>query len=201
MHVSCGKSWDDCEVLAVDPDTGRPVADGVTGELWLTGSNIAQGYWNQPEETALNFQAQIEQGGAFYLRTGDLGFMDQGEVYVTGRLKDLIFCAAATFIRTILNWLPRKRIARYDLIAGRLSPVKRRTAKLWYWCRKSSVRNCAGSTLTKYSPRYARHTGMISRFRPTSWCWSSRAACPRPPAARFAAAPARRRWRPENCRL
>jgi thioester reductase-like protein len=90
MHVSCGKSWDDCEVLAVDPDTCRPVPDGVTGELWLTGSNIAQGYWNQPEQTALYFQAQIEQDGPFYLRTGDLGFMDQGEIYVTGRLKDLI---------------------------------------------------------------------------------------------------------------
>jgi thioester reductase-like protein len=89
-HVSCGRSWDDCEVLVVDPNTRRPLADGVTGELWLTGSNIAQGYWNQPEETSLYFQAQLEQGGSTYLRTGDLGFVDQGEVYVTGRLKDLI---------------------------------------------------------------------------------------------------------------
>ncbi len=89
-HVSCGKTWGDCEVLAVDPNMSRPVADGVVGELWLKGSHVAQGYWNQREETSLNFQAQLEQGGAFYLRTGDLGFMDQGEVYVTGRLKDLI---------------------------------------------------------------------------------------------------------------
>jgi thioester reductase-like protein len=89
-HVSCGRSWDDCTVLAVDPDTRQPVADGVTGELWLTGSNIAQGYWSQPEQTELYFQAQLKQGGVPYLRTGDLGFVDQGEVYVTGRLKDLI---------------------------------------------------------------------------------------------------------------
>ncbi|WP_333873041.1 thioester reductase domain-containing protein [Methylobacter sp.] len=89
-HVSSGKSWGDCEVLAVDPNTRRPVPDGVTGELWLTGSHVAQGYWNQPEQTALYFQAQLEHGGAPYLRTGDLGFMDQGEIYVTGRLKDLI---------------------------------------------------------------------------------------------------------------
>jgi thioester reductase-like protein len=89
-HVSCGKTWGDCEVLAVDPAMSRPVADGVVGELWLKGSHVAQGYWNQPEETSLNFQAQLEQGGACYLRTGDLGFVDQGEVYVTGRLKDLI---------------------------------------------------------------------------------------------------------------
>ncbi|MGZ4976964.1 MAG: SDR family NAD(P)-dependent oxidoreductase, partial [Methylobacter sp.] len=89
-HVSCGKAWGDCEVLAVDPDTRRPVADQVVGELWLKGSHVAQGYWNRPEETSRYFQARLEHGGAAYLRTGDLGFVDRGEVYVTGRLKDLI---------------------------------------------------------------------------------------------------------------
>jgi len=89
-HVSCGKAWDDCKVLAVDPDSRRPLPDGVIGELWLSGSNIAQGYWNQPEQTAASFGAQLEQGGPAYFRSGDLGFIDQGEVYVTGRLKDLI---------------------------------------------------------------------------------------------------------------
>jgi thioester reductase-like protein len=89
-HVSCGKTWDDCTVLAVDPETLRPLPDGTTGELWLTGSNIAQGYWNQPEQTAAAFQAQLEANGQYYFRTGDLGFIDNDEVYVTGRLKDLI---------------------------------------------------------------------------------------------------------------
>ncbi|MGZ5026942.1 MAG: beta-ketoacyl synthase N-terminal-like domain-containing protein, partial [Methylobacter sp.] len=89
-HVSCGKTWGNCEVLAVDPDTRQPLTDGVTGELWLKGSHVAQGYWNRPEETSRYFQARLEHGGEPYLRTGDLGFIDQGEIYVTGRLKDLI---------------------------------------------------------------------------------------------------------------
>ncbi|MGZ5049882.1 MAG: thioester reductase domain-containing protein [Methylobacter sp.] len=89
-HVSCGQTWGDCSVTVVDPDTSRPLPDGATGELWLTGSHIAQGYWNQPEQTKALFQAQLEPGGPYYFRTGDLGFIDHDEIYVTGRLKDLI---------------------------------------------------------------------------------------------------------------
>lgn len=89
-HVSCGQTWGDCSVIVVDPDTCRPLPDGVTGELWLSGSNIAQGYWNRPEQTKALFQARLEPGGSGYFRTGDLGFIAQDEIYVTGRLKDLI---------------------------------------------------------------------------------------------------------------
>jgi acyl-CoA synthetase (AMP-forming)/AMP-acid ligase II len=61
------------------------------GEIWLSGSSIAAGYWARPEETAQTFQALIsDTGEGPFLRTGDLGFVSDGELFVAGRLKDLI---------------------------------------------------------------------------------------------------------------
>jgi acyl-CoA synthetase (AMP-forming)/AMP-acid ligase II len=61
------------------------------GEIWVSGGSIAQGYWNQPDETQRVFQAFLtDTGEGPFLRTGDLGFVDNGELFVTGRIKDLI---------------------------------------------------------------------------------------------------------------
>jgi 8-amino-7-oxononanoate synthase len=89
--ASCGYPGDDQEVLAVHPETRRPCPPGTVGEIWVRGPSIAQGYWNRPEQTARTFHARLEGGGPErYLRTEDLGFVADGAVYVTGRLKDLI---------------------------------------------------------------------------------------------------------------
>ena len=79
------------ETLIVDPVTFRPCAPGESGEIWLSGPNIAQGYWNRPHETADTFHARLEgaQEGSF-LRTGDIGFLHDGELFVAGRLKEVI---------------------------------------------------------------------------------------------------------------
>ncbi|SDA33917.1 Acyl-CoA synthetase (AMP-forming)/AMP-acid ligase II [Methylobacterium sp. UNC378MF] len=71
----------------VDPRSGLPCPAGTVGEIWLSGPCIARGYWRNPEATRATF---VTRDGARWLRTGDLGFLDGGELFVTGRLKDLI---------------------------------------------------------------------------------------------------------------
>lgn len=90
--VSCGRPLAGCEVQVIDPQSCEPVAAGAVGELWVRSPGVAQGYWNKPELSHQVFHARLKQApqGPDYLRTGDLGFMRDGEVFVTGRIKDLI---------------------------------------------------------------------------------------------------------------
>ncbi|MDH2390770.1 fatty acyl-AMP ligase [Streptomyces sp. HNM0663] len=90
--VSCGRPQG-CEVAVVDPDTGRRLPAGQVGEVWLRGESIARGYWNRPLENAHAFHAVTEDGDEGYLRTGDLGALAGGELYVTGRIKDIMIVA------------------------------------------------------------------------------------------------------------
>ncbi|ASS75463.1 hypothetical protein CIG75_11070 [Tumebacillus algifaecis] len=79
------------QIAIVNPDTRITCAEDEVGEIWVSGPSVAQGYWNRPTQTAETFAAYLEQDGAGpFLRTGDLGFVHEGELYVTGRLKDLI---------------------------------------------------------------------------------------------------------------
>lgn len=88
--VSCGTPLLDTTVRIVDEHTGRRCPDGQIGEIWLASPSVAQGYWNKPEESERDFGARIENEEGPFLRTGDLGFIDDGEIFVTGRIKDLI---------------------------------------------------------------------------------------------------------------
>ena len=85
--MSCGTSQPDHAVLIADPHTLAELADNHVGELWATGPSIAHGYWRNPEASARTF---VQHAGRTWLRTGDLGFIRDGEVYITGRLKDLL---------------------------------------------------------------------------------------------------------------
>ena len=89
--VSCGTSLVNQKIAIANPETLVSCQPGEVGEIWVSGSSIAQGYWRQPEITAATFDAYLKdtQEGPF-LRTGDLGFLDQGELFFTGRLKDMI---------------------------------------------------------------------------------------------------------------
>ncbi|MDF5724778.1 MAG: SDR family NAD(P)-dependent oxidoreductase, partial [Rhizonema sp. PD37] len=89
--VSCGQSHPDQKVLVVDPASFTSCADKQVGEIWVSGQSVAQGYWNRSEQTKEAFQAYLADGktGPF-LRTGDLGFLWNDELFITGRLKDLI---------------------------------------------------------------------------------------------------------------
>lgn len=89
--VGCGFARFDQQILIVDPQALVPRPDGEVGEIWTSGPSVAQGYWNRPEESQRIFKAQLADGGkGSFLRTGDLGFMRDGELYITGRRKDLI---------------------------------------------------------------------------------------------------------------
>ena len=89
--VGCGQDLPDQKIVIADPETLTAWPPGAVGEIWVRGPSVAQGYWNQPEATARTFQARLrESDEGPFLRTGDLGFMLDGELYVTGRIKDLI---------------------------------------------------------------------------------------------------------------
>lgn len=92
--VGSGHVFGDHECRIVDPQTRLPSAPGVIGEIWVAGPSVVSGYWRRPEDTVETFGAKLATaegpGDRTYLRTGDLGFFDGGELYVTGRRKDLI---------------------------------------------------------------------------------------------------------------
>jgi 8-amino-7-oxononanoate synthase len=81
----------DEEVLIVHPETRRQLSDDQIGEIWINSPSCGRGYWERPVETRETFEARLKpDNGKIYLRSGDLGFMDRGELFVTGRLKDMI---------------------------------------------------------------------------------------------------------------
>ena len=88
--VGCGRPVEAGTVAIVDAGTSRRLADGEIGEVWVRGALVAAGYWRRPEETVRTFQATLPDDEAMYLRTGDLGALHEGQLYVMGRLKDLI---------------------------------------------------------------------------------------------------------------
>ncbi len=89
--ISCGHNQSDQKIWIVNPETLRPSNPGEVGEIWMSGPSVARGYWNKPLETELTFNAQLSNGEeGKYLRTGDLGFENNGEFYITGRIKNLI---------------------------------------------------------------------------------------------------------------
>ncbi|MFT7835794.1 amino acid adenylation domain-containing protein [Saccharothrix sp. BKS2] len=88
--VSSGNIASGHEVAVVDGRTGTPVRDGGVGELWVSGPSVAAGYWDDPDATAAVFGARLPGDPKPYLRTGDLGFVHDGHLYVTGRVKELV---------------------------------------------------------------------------------------------------------------
>jgi acyl transferase domain-containing protein/acyl-CoA synthetase (AMP-forming)/AMP-acid ligase II/acyl carrier protein len=103
--VSCGHSWLDQEIAIVDPESLIKLGDSQVGEIWVAGSNIAQGYWQQPDASERAFGGYIaETGEGPFLRTGDLGFLKNGELYINGRLKDLIIIRGRNYYPQDIEW-------------------------------------------------------------------------------------------------
>lgn len=89
--VGVGRGWKDQEIIIVDPATCLQCEDQIVGEVWTRGDSIPKGYWKKPEITEKVFRGHIADTGAGpYLRTGDLGFMEGSELFISGRIKDLI---------------------------------------------------------------------------------------------------------------
>lgn len=89
--VSCGVAVGDLRIAITDVASLRPAEPGRIGEIWAAGASVAKGYWNQPEQSQQTFAAQRGDGReGDFLRTGDLGFVCEGELFVVGRLDDLL---------------------------------------------------------------------------------------------------------------
>ena len=103
--VGCGEPLEDTHVRIVHPTTHVECPPSVVGEVWLTGAGIGAGYWGKPEATDTTFHAALAGSGEGpYLRTGDLGFLHRGELFLTGRLKDLIIVRGRNYYPHDLEW-------------------------------------------------------------------------------------------------
>ena len=81
----------DVKIAIVDPERAVRSAPDQVGEIWISGNSVAIGYWNRSQETEHTYKAYLEDTGEGpFLRTGDLGFLWRGNLFVTGRIKDLI---------------------------------------------------------------------------------------------------------------
>lgn len=118
--IGCGRDLLDETVTIVDPETSRPCAAGQVGEVWVAGSNVCSGYWNNPEETANVFGARVADADGTSrpcLRTGDLGFMHDGQLFIVGRRKDVIIIRGRNYWpqdleRTATRCHPSLRVGR-----------------------------------------------------------------------------------------
>ena len=93
--VSSGRPGPGMNVVIADPERHRALPQGEVGEIWVAGDSVAKGYWRNAVATRETFRATLEDGSGEhgvtrFLRTGDLGFLRDGELFVTGRLKDLM---------------------------------------------------------------------------------------------------------------
>ncbi len=88
--VGCGRPIHGHEIAIVNPETYQRCEPDRVGEIWVSGPTIAQGYWGRPQETAETFQAYLATGEGPFMRTGDLGVLEDENLFVTGRRKDLI---------------------------------------------------------------------------------------------------------------
>ena len=89
--VSVGRAVAGGEIAIVDPERQVRLDDGAVGEIWVHNESVARGYWNRPEETQATFGARLDGSSVpGWLRTGDLGFVEGGQLYVSGRLKELL---------------------------------------------------------------------------------------------------------------
>lgn len=88
--VSVGKMLEGTKVIIVDPNTNKKCKENEIGELWVQSDSIGKGYWNMPEETERTFKGLIDGEKGYFLKTGDWGIVSEGELYITGRIKEMI---------------------------------------------------------------------------------------------------------------
>lgn len=104
--MSCGVSQGITQIRIVDPHTRQVCPPDRVGEIWLADPSVAQGYWQKAEDTRTAFQAHLsdDHTKTAFLRTGDLGFLRNGELYITGRLKDLIIIGGVNHYPQDIEW-------------------------------------------------------------------------------------------------
>lgn len=128
--MNCGAPLGDIIVRIVDPNTRHALKEGQTGEVWIAGKSKCLGYWDKPDLTKKLFQATIvgeNQNANNYLRTGDIGFMHQDELYICGRAKDLIIIRGLNYYpqdiekiveQTVPSFVRHGFTAAFDIFDG-----------------------------------------------------------------------------------
>ena len=105
LLVGCGGVLPGERVAIVDPESLTELESGRVGEIWVFGPSVAGGYWNCPEETERTFKAFLsDTGEGPFLRTEDFGFIEDGELYITGRIKDLIIIRGLNHYPQDIEW-------------------------------------------------------------------------------------------------
>ena len=108
--AKCGFPTENTQIVIVNSITLTECSSNEVGEIWLAGGSVGKGYWQRKQETEETFKAYLaddrKQGG--FLRTGDLGFVEEGELYVTGRLKDLIIIRGKNYYPQDIEWVVEK---------------------------------------------------------------------------------------------
>ncbi|MEU2246128.1 fatty acyl-AMP ligase [Streptomyces sp. NPDC019224] len=104
--VGCGVPVD-ADVRIVDPLTHHELPPGAVGEIWIRGYSVARGYWRRPAETVRTFRASLNDEESNFLRTGDLGMLVDGELFVTGRLKEVIIINGRNVYPQDVEWAAR----------------------------------------------------------------------------------------------
>ena len=136
----------------MDPDTAIERPEGQVGEIWVNGPNVTRGYWGRVDETRSTFHAYLDNGSGPFLRTGDLGFVRDGQLYVTGRLKDvLIIRGRNLYPHDIDRAAPRRQIGGCGPDAARRSRWATPTIRRSCW----STRSANSTRPRTWRPRYA----------------------------------------------
>jgi acyl-CoA synthetase (AMP-forming)/AMP-acid ligase II len=103
--VGCGRIFPTTRMVIVDPDTRRRCAPDEVGEIWIDDPAVTNGYWGRPDETRRTFRATIaDSGEGPFLRSGDLGFLRDDEIFVVGRIKDLIIIRGTNHHPQDIEW-------------------------------------------------------------------------------------------------
>jgi acyl-CoA synthetase (AMP-forming)/AMP-acid ligase II len=121
--VACGRAQADHEVVIVDPESQERVAPGQIGEIQVAGPSVALGYWRNPAASAETF---APREGRTFLRTGDLGFVHEGSLFITGRRKDMLIVRGRNLypqdleatIEEQLEVVRRGRVAAFSVLSG-----------------------------------------------------------------------------------
>ncbi|NEQ52085.1 MAG: fatty acyl-AMP ligase [Leptolyngbya sp. SIO3F4] len=102
--VGCGELVCETRVVIVNPDTSEQCGPDAIGEVWIADPGVAHGYWQREEATRETFAAYVKGGDGPFLRTGDLGFLRDGQLYITGRIKDLIIIRGTNHYPQDIEW-------------------------------------------------------------------------------------------------
>jgi acyl-CoA synthetase (AMP-forming)/AMP-acid ligase II len=122
--VSCGQSWLDQKIAVVNPNTFALSPSNTVGEIWISGLNVARGYWNQLEKTQQTFDKRLVNSHESFLRTGDMGFIKDGELFVTGRLKDLIIIRGRNYYPQDIELTVEQSDTRFRQSSGAVFTVR-----------------------------------------------------------------------------